>query len=549
MTMSLSEFNAAARLREIIRTVAEEVVEDMYPRPRFATVTAVNTTLRTATVVYPDEVTGFTIPYGAIQPSVGSVVRVAGRTGAKVVDEVMTSPATEARIRLSATDAADLTSSLHAFQIGLTTATNLIMDIDEVQARNNGAATTLNLNRSGGSVAVGAGGMSIDTGILTLGSVLGDRIRVYGTTYKFGIESSTLRYDSDGYHRFMVTGTQRARFHAYGLTTYSAYGGWSKLGGVDGNEVGTGSGSWNGVDSPGGYLLLAQTGQGEVYLRSRGAYNVNIGATESNTLVVGNGAVSIYGPVTSSGQVRSSLASHGTSYSTAQGLFGAGGDEGTVAIWATNAASQFRQGANTQTVYFRNYDDSAYSNMNGIFTNFSSRHSKQDIETWPIRPVGQVGAAVNELEFPSALDVATRLRPVKYRWHKKVLLGKAPDPSRMAALERLNGIRKNKGLPKWDEENPDEFIHVCERDVDDCWDDGQGGCVLGRDWDEGSVGFIAQEVGEVIPQAAKLDVKSGEYEGVDAVALVAVAVGAIQEQQAIISSLQERIAALEAAIA
>lgn len=116
-------------------------------------------------------------------------------------------------------------------------------------------------------------------------NTIGDKIYLYGTDYKFGIESSTLRYDANGYHRFMVSGAQKARVHSYGVTSYGYGSGWAKLGGVDGSEVG-GGGTWNGVDSSGGYLLLSQNGQGIVYLRSRGAHSVLLGMNESNCLQV-----------------------------------------------------------------------------------------------------------------------------------------------------------------------------------------------------------------------------------------------------------------------
>lgn len=98
--MSLGDFNSAARLREIIRTIASEVVEEIYPRPRFATVTAINVTLRTATVQYPDDAATFTIPYGGVTPAVGSIVRVAGRIGSKYIDDVMTGPGVWANLTL-----------------------------------------------------------------------------------------------------------------------------------------------------------------------------------------------------------------------------------------------------------------------------------------------------------------------------------------------------------------------------------------------------------------------------------------------------------------
>ena len=59
-----------------------------------------------------------------------------------------------ARLRLETTVAASLTSTNHAFQIGLINSTNLIMDHNDIMARSNGAASILSLNRLGGTVNI-----------------------------------------------------------------------------------------------------------------------------------------------------------------------------------------------------------------------------------------------------------------------------------------------------------------------------------------------------------------------------------------------------------
>lgn len=58
-------------------------------------------------------------------------------------------------VRLTATDDVSLSSTDHAFQIGPDGAANISVDSNEIQARNNGAASSLNLNVSGGSVVLG----------------------------------------------------------------------------------------------------------------------------------------------------------------------------------------------------------------------------------------------------------------------------------------------------------------------------------------------------------------------------------------------------------
>ena len=64
-------------------------------------------------------------------------------------------PLTLGRIRLTDTTDASLTSTDHAFQSGLTSGLNIIMDDNEIMARNNGNASELILNQDGGIVSMG----------------------------------------------------------------------------------------------------------------------------------------------------------------------------------------------------------------------------------------------------------------------------------------------------------------------------------------------------------------------------------------------------------
>lgn len=73
-------------------------------------------------------------------------------------------------IRLLDTADVTLSSTTHAFQIGLDSGINLAADGNEIQARNNGSAGTLNLNLDGGLVTIGAGGMTT-TGTTTAGAL------------------------------------------------------------------------------------------------------------------------------------------------------------------------------------------------------------------------------------------------------------------------------------------------------------------------------------------------------------------------------------------
>jgi hypothetical protein len=63
-----------------------------------------------------------------------------------------------AYIRLENTTDVTLASTTHAFQIGPDSDNNLAIDSNEIQARNNGAKTTLNLNAAGGGVNISTAG-------------------------------------------------------------------------------------------------------------------------------------------------------------------------------------------------------------------------------------------------------------------------------------------------------------------------------------------------------------------------------------------------------
>jgi hypothetical protein len=86
-------------------------------------------------------------------------------TKANLASPTFTGDVTSPTLRLTATAAANTTSTGHAFQIGLSTSTNLIIDTNEIMARNNGATATLNLNTDGGTVS--AGGDLTVTGDIT----------------------------------------------------------------------------------------------------------------------------------------------------------------------------------------------------------------------------------------------------------------------------------------------------------------------------------------------------------------------------------------------
>jgi len=220
-------------MKEVIRTMVTEAINSIIPPDRYATVVSADTNQRTAVVRYPGESVQFELPFGGVAPQANAIVRVSGRSGARFISDVIqgkdleqatqitydpATPRTEiTRLRLSATEQAALASTLHAFQVGPTSGTNLIIDQDEIIARNNGAASPLYLQTTGsGQVYIG--------GTLSMGQTSGDRIYIYGADYKLGIESGTLRYDSNDVHRFMRLGAEAMRIDGNGILVDRAKG-------------------------------------------------------------------------------------------------------------------------------------------------------------------------------------------------------------------------------------------------------------------------------------------------------------------------------------
>lgn len=89
----MKDLNAAARFKQVIRKYAAEVLEELRPSDRWATVSAVDYVNLRATVVYPDEPGNpVSLPIAGMLPiGTGAIVRVTGKTGARYIDMVKNS--------------------------------------------------------------------------------------------------------------------------------------------------------------------------------------------------------------------------------------------------------------------------------------------------------------------------------------------------------------------------------------------------------------------------------------------------------------------------
>jgi len=120
------------------------------------------------------------------------------------------------RIRLTGTGDVSVTSTGHAFQIGDVTGTNIAIDGNEIQTRNNGAANGIMINAGGGNVALGNGDsvVSVDGHIeLAAGSL---------SSLPFYFEGDTntgIYRASSNILAIVGGGAIRARFDATGTST------------------------------------------------------------------------------------------------------------------------------------------------------------------------------------------------------------------------------------------------------------------------------------------------------------------------------------------
>lgn len=97
-------------------------------------------------------------------------------------------------LRVESNNDLSLSSTTHPLQLGPTSGTNLRIDANELQAVNNGAANTLNLQAAGGSTIIGAGGGNVTIGNSTsagsfiLGSTSGTPLTDF--FYRWGYSSA-----------------------------------------------------------------------------------------------------------------------------------------------------------------------------------------------------------------------------------------------------------------------------------------------------------------------------------------------------------------------
>ena len=341
-----------------------------------------------------------------------------------------------------------------------------------------------------------------------------------GTLSSLSVSGALNAYSISGNSN--VAGTGNASYHPSGV--YSTGTNWL-YGTVltNGSDIGSGSQYVGAVYSNNFFRSSGSTGW---YSETYGGGIHMIDSTWVRTY----NAKGIY---TGAGQFHNARTSGwGATYDSGAGYFYAGSGPVNLGFYHVTGTNIVLNESDT-TFYFRNSNNSQYAGVAAIIYNQSSRELKQDIVNFP-QKLKSVGSAVNPLLEESALDIVEKLQPRFYRWdYEKTFGDELPrEERRRKALSRLNKIRKEKGIEPF---MSDETLHKCGRDCDA--PDGEV-CNRVKDWKNGSIGFVAEEVGEVIPQAARYDM-DGKYTSVDSVALNAICVAAIKELKERLEKLEE----------
>jgi len=503
--MPLDDFNISVRTRDVIYKIATQAVVDLYPIPRYATVTAVNTTTRKITVQYPDEAGTFVVSGMSLLPAVGATVRVNGDMGARFVDQIKTSTLTVNPTSDTTSSALIIPASTHA------TSDRAALSLGDWQiGQDLGANGTKDIYFWNGStrLLIGTGGL------ITIGNS--------AESLRFGGDSSYISFYSS------PTGSRRGYLQGNAGNV------------ILNSEVGTLQ-----LYGVGGVSLSPMTING--YTGSTGTLANRLVLSDSNGYIFGN-YINMTANV-ASGYPTYMAGQNGDNYLrwyNKAGEFAASrisgnanaADWGNCAIaalpFAGSAAICFHTGSVAPVIadvtgygnafFFR---DSAFNGNTGVlyansYNADSSRRWKKNINTWPLR---SGGAAVED-----ATDVVARLRPVTFQSVNTD--HEMPRERRWYALGRLNQLRSNKGLPPYEPEAHDCATHECDGTATDP-------CIRKMRTDSEKIGFIAEEVIDVLPTAVHLDLERLPM-AIDLGQLITVAIAAIKE-------LTERVAELEGA--
>ena len=188
-------------------------------------------------------------------------------------------------------------------------------------------------------------------------------------------------------------------------------------------------------------------------------------------------------------------------------------DSGFAARWGNSDSNTGQLRPSAGTWYVRNHNDSAYWTLAAVISNQSSKDEKQDILPWSPPVPTSAGSMVNP-EYSTTMSLLNRVDVVSYRW----------DKQRYCIANET----------KPDDPNHDDS-HVCGVDCDQSPDDP---CNYYRNWERGTIGFIAEDLGEIIPQVTNIDRHTGKNTAIDGLAMTAIVVKALQEIDARLTTVE-----------
>lgn len=173
-------------------------------------------------------------------------------------------------------------------------------------------------------------------------------------------------------------------------------------------------------------------------------------------------------------------------------------------------------------VYFR---DSVFNDAScvivsaGIVTD-SSKRWKKNINGWPLKSLG----AASE----QALSLLNKLNPVTYEVAIPDI--ETPDEKRMKAFVKLNSFNSSKGLSPYELPEHNCGEHQCDGTIEEP-------CIRYIESHKTHLGFIAEEVIEVVPNAVRLD-KEKMPSGINYNYLITLCVAAIKEMTSRLEMLE-----------
>lgn len=289
------------------------------------------------------------------------------------------------------------------------------------------------------------------------------------------------------------------------------------------------------------YLIMADTADtlistpgstGVVRIRPRN--NGTAGeATFTNTTASFQGSVVAYRNGGTSGSGATDGWYYNASfYAGAADIWG-GGVTASLAFHPGTYAPQFRCGSGYGGINVRDSTGNNDAPMTGsAFTATSTRRIKKDIHGWPGKSLSSA--------VPSALSVIERLRPVSYSSINDSIAGVPSTERRRQAMIRLHEYQRARGLPLYVD------WHDCSKH--DCKGSAEQPCAEMVNHTTPNIGFIAEEVFPVLPEAVTLD-EDYQPRALNYGTFSVVAIAALQELVTTTNGLVSRVAELEAKLA